>query len=113
MDVTLDVLPGENEIVTETFRRERRTCDECGESAHYKCTYLLDGARSNPRSAAYGCDDCTYCEDDCRFACKEHREKVWNSPPEGMGRCSAFPATARLAHLFLRKVKTKCPPPKP
>ena len=99
---TLDTLPGEGDVQTITRRRVRETCCECDEPAHYKVAFLLDGARSNPASTAYGQDDCTWCEDDSRFACREHRREVQRHPPAGYVECSTFPATERFAHMFLR-----------
>ena len=99
---TLDVLPGEGEEQTVKRRRVRETCYECGEPAHYKVTFLLDGARGNPASNAYGKDDCSWCKDDCRFACRVHKDEVRRHPPDGYCECSTFPATERFAHMFLR-----------
>lgn len=100
MDQTLDVLPGEGEKKTKTEIRVRVECDECGEPAHYKHTYLLPHCRSNPASTAYGRDDCSRCEDTARFTCKKcHKPSV-----DGYGWCSTFPASARYAHMFLEWV---------
>lgn len=99
MDETLEALPGQGEEKTVTSRRLRRECDVCGEPAHYKHAFLLAGGRSNPNSKAYGQDDCSWCEDDCRFVCKEHKND--RSPPEGTRWCATFPASERFAHMFL------------
>jgi hypothetical protein len=96
---TLDTLPeqGKREVIVKI--KERRCCDECGEDAHYKHTWLLKGTRSNPASKAYGRDDCSWCEDDCSYACRECTKKM--RPPEGYVDCSIFPANERFAHMFL------------
>ena len=99
MDVTLDILPGEGEVRTVTKHCLRRECDVCGESAHYKHTFLLEGARRNPASRAYGKDDCTWCEDESRFVCKNHLED--RKPPPGTTWCSTFPASELFKHMFL------------
>ena len=99
MNETLETLPGEGatEIVVKT--RMRHECDVCGEPAHYKHTYLLEGARRNPASNAYGKDDCSWCEDESRFVCAEHKND--RQAPEGYSWCSTFPASDRFAHMFL------------
>lgn len=99
MDATLDVLPGEGEVQTMRRTRVRQTCDVCGEPAHYKHTFLMHNARRNPDSAAYGRDDCSWCEDDCRFVCREHQND--RDAPQGMSWCSTFPASEGFAHMFL------------
>ena len=99
MDKTLDLLPGQGDVKTTTQKRVRRICDICGEDAHYKHTWLLKGTRSNPASKAYGRDDCTWCEDDCTFTCRECKNKA--RPPEGYVTCSIFSAVERFAHMFL------------
>lgn len=96
---TLDVLPGEGETETITRTRLRHECDVCGEPAHFKHTFLLDGARNNPASKAYRKDDCSWCEDESRFACKEHRHD--KTAPEGHEWCATFAAVERFSHLFL------------
>lgn len=105
MDETLDVLENEGLVVAERFRWERRTCELCAEPAHYKCTFLYEGYRTNQASAAYGKDDCSWCEDDHAFACKAHKNDVYRHPPDGMVECSMFPASKQFAHMFLGKVK--------
>ena len=103
---TLDKLPGEGDTKTKTEVCIREECDVCGEPAHYKHTFLYDRARSNPASAAYGKDDCSWCEDASRFVCREH-ENDREPPQQGMGWCSTFPACERFKHMFLRWVEVK------
>ena len=101
MTKTLEVLPGEGEIKTETKQRTRQECENCGEIAHYKHTFLLPNARSNPNSSAYGRDDCSWSEDAAQFSCADpecHREM---RHMEGFGWCATFPAIEQFAHMFL------------
>ena len=105
MDDTLDTLPNEGKrtTVTKTTVMCRHECEICGEAAHYKHTYLLEGnPRRNPASRAYGRDDCSWCEDTCKYVCKEHLKD--RTPPDGYEFCSTFPASSRFAHLFLYEV---------
>ena len=99
MDKTLDTLPGQDEVQIVKRVKLRRECEECGENAHYKHTWLLKGTRSNPQSKAYGRDDCSWCEDECTYACQECTNKI--RPPDGYVTCSIFPASERFAHMFL------------
>lgn len=100
MDKTLDILPGEGEQRIKKYIRVREECEICGEPAHYKHSFLLNGTRINPASSAYGKDDCTWCQDDCYFVCKEHLNR--KEPPDGMTWCSTFPASERFKHMFLK-----------
>lgn len=100
MNDTLETLPGEGEVRTITKTRMRRECCECGEPAHYKHTFLLVGARSNPASKAYRKDDCSWCEDKCCFSCQEHESQTRRNM-DGYEWCSTFPASAQFAHMFL------------
>lgn len=99
MQETLDLLPEEGKIEKIERIKVRKECDICGEPAHYKFTWLLNGMRSNPASSAFGKDDCSWCEDACNFSCRKCYNKV--HPPNGYTECSIFPATERFAHLFL------------
>ena len=85
-----------------TIRYEclERVCNECGEPATKKITFLLENCRRNPASKAYGRDDCSWCEDDCVFSCDEHAEEIRRKPPEGMSWCSIFPRD-KFKHMFL------------
>ena len=87
------------ERITEEICVERE-CDECGEPAKWQHTFLLEGSRRNPASKAYGKDDCSWCSDEDKFACDEHKELIRKHPPEGMGWCSTFPRD-NFEHLFL------------
>lgn len=98
---TLDVLPGEGDVEVVSRTRVRRVCQECGESAHFMQSYLLEGTRSNPGSSAYGRDDCSWCSDEDEFFCREHKEHGRHNPPHGFVLCSLFPATERFKHMFL------------
>ena len=95
---TLDKLPGEGETETKTRTKVRHECEECGEPAHYKQTFLLPNARINQASSAYGRDDCSWCEDAHKFVCREHRDA---HSMEGYRPCSIFPANEQFAHMFL------------
>ena len=106
MDATMDILPGEGEIRTTTEKQLRYECDVCGEPAHFKHTFLLENARIDPLSSAYRKDDCSWCEDACRYVCKEHQND--REPPSiDLFWCSTFPATERFKHLFLYWKKVK------
>lgn len=107
MSDTMEILPGEGETQTVVKTRQRQECDVCGEPAHYKHTYLLDGHRRNPASRAYGKDDCSWCEDTSRFVCAEHKSD--RSAPNGYSWCSTFAAVKRFAHMFLYWREVKAP----
>lgn len=92
------VLPGEGDQKVVTYKRYRISCEECGEVAHFKHTYLLEGTRRNPRSSAFGKDDCSWCEDQRRYTCKECKRPT----VEGHEWCSTFEAGERFKHLFLK-----------
>jgi hypothetical protein len=105
MDKTLDELPGQGKISIEVKKTQREGCEICGADAHYKHTWLLDGARSNPNSSAYHKDDCSWCEDAATFACRDCTDKI--HAPEGYKMCSVFPASAQFSHMFLTKRSVK------
>ena len=109
IDEIQEKLPGEGETEIETVVkiRERHKCALCGEPAHYKHTFLLEGARRNRASSAYGVDDCTWCEDERMFVCVEHKDK--SDAPYGYSWCSTFPATTQFSHMFLYWRETKEP----
>lgn len=98
MEDTLDVLPGEGTVQIMRQTRYRIECEECGEPAHFKHGYLLEGdARRNPASSAYGRDDCSWCSDQDHFTCKTCKKPR----VDGYSWCSTFPASKRFAHMFL------------
>ena len=81
--------------------RVRRECENCGQPAFYRNTYLMPGARRNPASRAYGRDDCTWCSDHEEFLCGTcHEKNVKVAVPADYTWCSTFFAD-RLPHLFL------------
>lgn len=88
---------GETEIVIKM--RVRHECHICGEPAQFKHSFLLEGARRNPASSAYGKDDCSWCSDTELFVCKEHEKE--RTPPDGYSWCSTFTASDRFANMFL------------
>jgi len=94
-----ELLKGEGETVVVTKTRMRHECHICGEPAHFKHSFLLEGARRNPASSAYGKDDCSWCSDDELFVCKKHEKE--RTPPDGYSWCSTFTASDRFAHMFL------------
>ena len=102
---TMEKLPQEGEQSYKITKKLRRSCDECGEPAHFKHTWLLKGTRTNPASKAYGRDDCSWCADDCSFSCHKCKDKM--QPPEGFVRCSVFSAGERFAHMFLYEQEVK------
>jgi len=80
---------------------KERLCFECNEPAQYKHTFLLEGGRANPNSSAYRKDDCSWCEDECNYACEEHKELMRENPPiDGIRWCSTF-YRSRFPHMFL------------
>ena len=101
MDNTLDRLPGEGDVKVTTYKRVRKCCDNCGEPAHYLNAFLLPNFRNNPASTAYGRDDCSWCEDERRFSCKDPNCQRDMRHLDGYVSCSTFPASERFAHMFL------------
>jgi hypothetical protein len=87
---------GESQIIRRT--KVRIKCDQCGEPANFKHTYLLPNARSNPASSAYRKDDCSWCSDHEEFTCANC------SKPgvAGYAWCSTFTVSDRFAHMFLK-----------
>ena len=101
MDKTFEILPGEGEVEVIKKVRRRQTCENCGEAAHYKFTFLLPNARVNVASKAFGRDDCSWAEDAHLFSCLDQKCQNEMDHLEGYGQCSQFPATERFAHMFL------------
>jgi hypothetical protein len=98
MDQPLDQLPGEGARRRIMQQQMRKDCEECGDQAYYKLTFLLPNSRSNPASSAFLHDDCSWCEDACKFVCLQH---VTSTEMQGYIHCSTIPASARFAKLFL------------
>ena len=99
MNETMQTLPGEGERKYVVKIGSRQECEVCGAPAHYKRTYLLVGARDNPHSSAYRHDDCSWCEDEARFLCEEHKSD--RTIIDGYEECARFPANEKFAHMFL------------
>jgi hypothetical protein len=96
-------IPGEGDKKIVERTRIRMDCDQCGEPATKRHTYLLPDARRNSASSAYGRDDCSWCSDCEVFACDDcnggREPKV-----DGYHWCSTFtikPDHHRFAHMFL------------
>lgn len=83
----------------------REACEECGEDATRRITFLLEDARRNPASSGYRRDDCSWCSDSASFACDEHERKVKQAPPDGMSWCATFQCNDTFAHMFMRWVQ--------
>ena len=95
------LLKGEGDIRTTVATRMRKTCEECGELAHYKHSFLYEGMRSNRASSAYGRDDCSWCSDVDVFTCKKCRPTT----PDGCDpRSSRLEIGERSTHMFLEWV---------
>lgn len=95
MSDSIKFAEGDIEVVRRILVRHE--CDRCGEPATKRHTYLLPDARRNPASSAYGRDDCTWCSDEERFTCDEHKREPHI---EGYGWCSTFTYNDRFAHMF-------------
>jgi len=95
---TLDMLPGQGETKTTASKRARRECEVCGEPAHFKHSFLFKNFRSNPKSKAYGRDDCSWASDIDVFVCQDCKPETPDGCDSG---ASVFPAIARFAHMFL------------
>ena len=98
---TLDKLPGEGETETITRVRIRICCDNCGEPAHFKYTFLLPNARSNPASSGYGGDDISRCSDAEQYSCRNKECIREMRRMDGYGWCSMYPANKHFARMFL------------
>ena len=96
---TLEILPGEGTVEIKSRIRSRIKCEICGNPAHFKHTFLLENARNNPQSTAFGRDNCGWCEDSKQFVCRAHEK--YQTAPDGQFLCATFPATKQFAHLFL------------
>jgi hypothetical protein len=84
----------------------------CGNEATRKHTYLLEGNfRTNPRSSAYGKDDCTWCSDHEEFSCDACYAKNNACAPRvnGYGEASTFSKGERFRHMFIEYVERIVP----
>lgn len=101
----IEKLPGEGETQIICRTRVRKECENCGEPATYRNTYLNDGAtgaRRNPASSAYGRDNCSWCSDHDQFLCGDcHQNRHNIGVPDGFRWCSTFECVPRFAHMFL------------
>ena len=89
---------GDKRITVAEYRR--RSCHYCGEDATRRVTYLLDRARINRQSSAYGKDDCSWCSDGERHVCEACVGKAEHDAPEGMGYCATFDGRGeRFSHM--------------
>ncbi len=98
----------EGQIKTHKEQCMRRACDECGEPASLRISYLLENARNNPASSGYGGDDISWCSDAEAFACYKCQRKVEHErAPDGMEWGSTFTAyeksgePSRFSHMLL------------
>lgn len=87
---------GEQQVIRRTSVRHE--CEQCGRPAEYRHTYLLENARRNPASTAYGRDDCGWCSDHEIFTCEDHKRHP--PAPDGYGWCSTFPLQ-KFPHMGL------------
>lgn len=92
-------LKGEGEITI--VQKVRRTCEECGEPAVKRATFLLLNARTNPKSSGYRKDDISWCSDDEIFYCLDCYTTT--PPDDDYSWCSTFEVSDRFAHMFLKK----------
>ena len=78
-----------------------KECENCGETATKRITFLIEGnARSNPASSAYGRDDCSWCSDAEAFSCDKCAESTRRNPPRGFSWCATF-IRDKFDHMFL------------
>lgn len=95
-------LKGEGDVKFVKKTHVRHNCDGCGEVATKRYTFLLENARRNPQSAAYGRDDCTWLSDYELFGCEEcgERSRFHALAPEGLSWCATFDLE-RFPHMGL------------
>lgn len=91
--------PEAGDVRVTVQRYERLACENCGEDATHRLTFLLEGARSNPASKAYGKDDCSWCADEEALACDACETEMRHNPPDGYTWCSDFRGE-RFAHML-------------
>jgi len=80
---------------------KRRNCEVCGERADWQVAFLLPNCRTNPKSKAYGKDDCSWCSDDVAWVCEGHHKDRYKMAKErDMEWAASFPAD-KFPHLVL------------
>jgi len=89
---------GTRRVIEQVYLRYE--CENCGEPATSRHTYLMPGARTNPQSAAYGRDDVSWCSDHEVLTCDkctkaDHEESV----PYGYRWCASF-SGERFLHML-------------
>jgi hypothetical protein len=91
---------GTTKIIKKTWTRKE--CEECGDPASKRHTYLLQNCRNNPRSSAYGRDDCSWSSDYEVFSCEVHSENLRSKGcPDGMSWCATFTwRSDEASHMF-------------
>ena len=106
---TLNVLTDEGTIEVIKRVRKRHSCDNCGEPAHFKHTFLLPNARANPASKGYGKDNISWCSDEYQFSCRDKECQRAMNKMDGYMWCSSYPANDTFAHMFLywKEIKGK------
>lgn len=90
----MTIQPGTRRTIISEYTRHE--CEQCGEPATVRRTFLLDNARRNPASKGYGKDDISWCSDSEGFGCASHTPIC----PDGMSWCSDFQFGERFFHLF-------------
>ena len=91
----------EGETKTINYICAKRECELCEKPAEYKISYLLENARSNPASSGYRGDDISWCSDEVKYACAEHKDKVAHQEePQGMTWASTFTGE-KYPHMLL------------
>ena len=99
--------PAVGDTRTVVYKYQHEECENCGELATKRITFLDDGdrgARRNPDSKAYGKDDCSWCCDEEHFSCEGCQKEVEGFATRGFGLCSIFPL-ANFPHMAAKWVK--------
>lgn len=94
-------LSGEGKTIIVKKTKVREICSICSSPADYRITWLYEHYRMNPRSSAYGKDDCSRCSDKEAFACSEHRSTVEYHTPLGCDRGTTIFDLQRFPHMGL------------
>jgi hypothetical protein len=97
-----------NQIKTVVYVCRARSCEECGEDATMRLTFLFPHARTNPASKGYRGDDISWAADEEAFACYTHEHEVRKSyQREGnLEWCSTF-QFSNFPHMGLYWSKDK------